>query len=286
MTLSIKILAGYTSFGKEDPEGKELREHSKYAANFQRVGGAYDETLTLLKEFYRMGSWEAVKSAVFEENLLQKNSRHWMIDILRAIRRRYRDGRPPLPNGRLISKFVVKPVPRQSKIQALFQYLCHSDPLIDGLITGLIAPQLRNIMNFRLTKALYNDFLDKEAEVHPELASWRPSVRGKWQRSFFAFLRSSHIMERAPSVEVRKPIVRLEAFMFILHGMLDSGLSVTECLRSRLWDRYFLDSEGVEDMLGEGQRRGWLQFRRLGSIVELKTSYSSLEGWLDGALGR
>ncbi|MBA7634733.1 hypothetical protein ES703_42323 [subsurface metagenome] len=263
-----------------------MREPIKYVANFQRVGGVYDETLTLLKEFYQWESWEAVKSAVFEENLLQKNSRHWMVDILRTVKRRYVNDHQPLPNGYLVSKFMVKNVSRQSKIQILYQYLCHSDPLIDRLIRGLVCPNLGNFVNFRLTKALYNEFLDNEVRAHPELSSWSPSVKGKLQRNFFAFLRSSGIMAKSPSLEVRRPVVRPESFIFVIHGMRDSGLSVTECLKSYVWDRYFLDSEGVEEMLGAGQKRGWLQFRRLGSIVELKLSYFSMEDWLDGALGQ
>ncbi|NIO37444.1 DUF1819 family protein, partial [Candidatus Bathyarchaeota archaeon] len=59
--------------------------------------------------------------------------------------------------------------------------------------------------------ALYEDFSTREAKVHTELASWSDSVRGKWRRSFYAFLRSSGMMAKAPSVEVRKPVIRPEA---------------------------------------------------------------------------
>jgi hypothetical protein len=41
----------------------------------------------------------------------------------------------------------------------------------------------------------------------------------------------------------------------------------------------------VEHSLSLAQERGWIEYRRLGSIVELITRFRSLEEWLDGALG-
>ncbi|NIO37443.1 DUF1819 family protein, partial [Candidatus Bathyarchaeota archaeon] len=99
-------------------------KNTKYVANFQRIGGAYDDTLTLLIELNRQGSWDAVKLAVFEENLLQKNSRFWMVDLLRAVRRRYLASHQMLPNGKQVTKFVASAIPKRSKIQVLYQYIC------------------------------------------------------------------------------------------------------------------------------------------------------------------
>jgi hypothetical protein len=132
---------------------------------------------------------------------------------------------------------------------------------------------------------MYLEFMDKEAKSHPELRSWSSVVYTTWHRKFFAFLRHSGIMEKAPSVEIRKPVVRVEPFTFFLYGLMDGGISGLEVVNHALWKRYFMNEEDVEHALSSAQERGWIEYRRLGSIVELTTRFRSLEEWLDGALG-
>jgi hypothetical protein len=92
-------------------------------------------------------------------------------------------------------------------------------------------------------------------------------------------------MKKAPSVEIRKPVVRVEPFTFFLYGLMDGGISGLEVVNHALWKRYFMNEEDVEHALSLAQERGWIEYRRLGSIVELTTRFRSLEEWLDGALG-
>ena len=258
---------------------------NKYTASLQRVGAIYEESLILLSEYARDGDWKAVKEKVFQENLLKKGSSRWMENILRAVKRRFFADRPPLPSGRQISKFVENELPKSSKIQALYLYVCHSDPLVDRAITGLVGPLLMKYGVGRLTKQMFLSFMDEEAKSHPELKSWSSVVYTTWHRKFFAFLRHSGIMEKAPSIEIKKPMVRLEPFTFFLYGLLDRGISGLEAVRNPLWQRYVMSEEDVERALSSAQQRGWIEYRRLGSIVELTTRFRSLEGWLDGALG-
>jgi hypothetical protein len=258
---------------------------NKYTAALQRVGAIYEESMLLLTMYARDEDWKVVKEKVLRENLLKKGSSRWTDNILRAVKRRFFVDHTPLPGGRQISKFVLNDLPKSSKIQALYQYVCHSDPLVDRAIIGLAGPPLMQYGVSRLTKQMYLEFMDKEAKSHPELRSWSSVVYTTWHRKFFAFLRHSGIMEKAPSVEIRKPVVRVEPFTFFLYGLMDGGISGLEVVNHALWKRYFMNEEDVEKCLSAAQERGWVEYRRLGSIVELTTRFRSLEEWLDGALG-
>lgn len=258
---------------------------NKYTAALQRVGAVYEESLILLSMYARDGDWRVVTEKAIRENLLKKGSSRWTENILRAVKHRFFADRSPLPSGRQISKFVENELPKSSKIQVLYQYICHSDLLVDRAITGLVGPLLMQYGVARLTKQMYLTFMDEEAKGHPELRSWSSMVYTTWHRKFFAFLRHSGIMEKAPSVEIRKPVVRVEPFTLFLYGLIDNGLSGLKAVNNPLWKRYFMNEDDVEQSLSAAQERGWVEYRRLGSIVELTTRFRSLEEWLDGALG-
>ena len=262
-----------------------LETVSKYTAALQRVGAIYEESMILLSMYARDGDWKVVKEKAFRENLLKKGSSRWTENILRAVKRRFFANQAPLPEGRQISKFVLNGLPKSAKIQALYQYVCQSDPLVDRAIIGLVGPSLMQYGVSRLTKQMYLAFMDEEAKSHPELRSWSSVVYTTWHRKFFAFLRHSGIMEKAPSVEIRKPLVRVEPFTFFLYGLIDRGISGLEVVNHALWKRYFMNEEDVEQALSSAQECGWIEYRRLGSIVELTTRFRSLEEWVDGALG-
>ena len=264
----------------------ELKGSYRYTAAFQRVGALYDESILLLKQFAHNRDWEIIKRKVYQENLLRKNSSTWISNILNAVKSRFFVATEPLPNGEQLSRFIACDVPRSCKIQVLYQYICHSDPLINRLITGLIAPLLFKYGTYRLTKQMYFDFLSKEKESHPELSKWSPSVYGKWQRNFFAFLRFSGIMEKSPSTKISKPIVRVESFAFFLYGLLDRKYSGLEVLKNPLWKRYFMKQEDIDYLLSLTQEKGWIEYHRIGNIVELSPAYRCLEEWLNGALGQ
>jgi len=260
-------------------------ESSKYVAAFQRVGVIYEESIILLGEYARHGDWKVIKEKAIKENLLKKGSSVWIENILRAVKHRFFADTEPLPSGRQVSKFILCDIPKSSKMQVLYQYVCQSDPLVDRLITGLVEPILARYGTSRLTKQMYFEFLDGEARNHLELKSWSSVVYSTWQRKFFVFLRRSGIMEKAPSVEIRKPVVRVEPFAFFLYGLIDKGISGLEAIKSPLWKRYFMTKDDVENAISSAQERGWIEYRRLGGIVELTTRFRSLEDWLDGALG-
>jgi len=261
-----------------------VRESSmiKYNTTFKHVGAAYDETLVLLEEFNKHGSWSEVVKAAYEENILKKRSSNWIEMLLRNVKRRYFEDHPPLPKGEMLSRFIHVVDSDQIRIQAFYQYICEAHPLIDRLIVGLVGSNLLRYNSFRLTKIMFWEFFSEEAKIHPELKKWAEYTREKWRRDFYAFLRSSGLMEKNPSVLVRKFVIKPETFAFFLYGLIDEGFSPSEIFRSRLWKRYFLTEGEIEEKLSECQVRRWLNFRSMGRIFELNPKFNSLEEWLSG----
>lgn len=258
---------------------------SQYIANLQRTGLLYEEYLILLKKFWRTRSWEAVEKMVWEENLLKKHSESWISDILRSFKHRFLAEVGALPPVECLAFYISQDIPRQSKIQVLYQYICNADRLVDRLIRGYLLPRLIEVESFYLIKELFNNFLASEGKSHPELMSWSEEVKAKWGRSFYRLLRVAGIMENAPSILIRKPIVRLEAFTFLFYGLLDKGLSITECLKNVIWERFFYSGSGIEELLGIAQQRGWLSYKKSGRFVDLESAYESLEEWINDSLG-
>jgi hypothetical protein len=252
----------------------------RYTVSFKHVGAAYDEALMLFQQLNERGSWNEVVRAAYEENFLKKKSSRWIEVLLRYTRRRYFEDHSPLPQGKVLSRFLNAINSNQARIQTLYQYICESHPLVDRLVVDLVGSNLRKYNSFRLAKTLYVDFFSKEAESHPELNKWANNTKEKWRRDFYAFLRSSGLMEKHPSVLVKKFILRLETFAFFLFGLIGEGFSPSEIFDSHLWKRYFLTYEEIEEKLSECQVRGWLQYRSMGAISELVPKFSSLEEWI------
>lgn len=261
-----------------------MSDSAKYVANLQRVGAAYDESMTVLSILHAMGDWRKARTRAGRQNILRKRSDYWKEDLLRATKRRYVNNHKPLPAVRTLSRFVVSDAPRQSKIQTLFQYVCEEDALVDRVLRGLLWKRATERGSVRLTRDLFDEFIEEEKRDHPELREWSPSVQSKWRRSFFALLRATRLMESAPSVTVRPLVVREDAAMFLIHGLVDAGLTSWGVLQHRSWTRYLLDERGREEIVAALQEKGWIRYRRAGEITELETTYPSLEDWIHVAL--
>ncbi|GAG52152.1 unnamed protein product, partial [marine sediment metagenome] len=150
---------------------------------------------------------------------------------------------------------------------------------------GLVRPLVATAFEPCLTAKDVMTFLSQEAAMHPELKSWSETLRQRWAGSFTSLLRAMGIVERLPGRRLQAPVMRVEAFTFLLLGLLEGGLSPGEALAHTLWDWYLLSEPSKEALLAEAQGRGWVYYSRAADIVELQPRYASLEGWIHGGLG-
>lgn len=239
--------------------------------------------MVLLDRYNSLGEWDQVAASVRQDNVLKKKSGHWIKKLLSHTYRRFFSPGLALPAGGLVAQACVSPaLSRSGAMQVLYQYVCESDPLVDRLVQGLVAPALRRYSRFPLTKQRFHDFFEDEAESHSELAGWTPTVRAVWQRKFYAFMRSSNIMEPPPSTEIRRIMLRTEPFAFFLFGLLDQGLSLGQIMQHRVWSRYFLRDEDWDEHLSTLQAKGWLSYEVSGSVRQIERKTRSLEEWING----
>jgi hypothetical protein len=243
------------------------------------------ESIVLLSEYSRLGDWEEVSHMAFQRNLLRKRSSHTIQGIVRAARKRFLQDHGPLPSAELLSRMVSASVSERAKAQALFTYLCASDRLVEQAVQLLVRPRLEASSSCHLTVADVVEFIDKERGSHPELGGWSEYLKRRWARGFLALLRDFDLMEPAPSKRLTTPLLRVEAFTFLLLGLLESGLPPAEALKHPTWNLFLLDEHERERLLAEAQARGWIYYSRAGEILELKPRYPSLEEWLCDGLG-
>jgi len=253
----------------------------KFSTGFKTVGAAYSESIALLEALYLKQSWEKLKIETFNSNLLKKRSNRWIGHHLQYFQMRYIYDHPPLPNWEYLSRYTYLVKSRQSQVQVLYQYICETHPFVDRLMNGLVGENLRKYNVFRLTRSIFDDFLKEQALTHPEIEEWSGVTIDKFRSDFFILLRASGIMEKHPSLNVRKFIITSESFAFILYGLLDESFTPSEILNSHIWRRYFISRVEIEQILAECQVRGWLQFRSYGDISELVPRFASLGEWMD-----
>lgn len=252
----------------------------KYTSTFKVTGAIYDESIILLKELNK-NDWSSVKEAVYRDNLLKKKSTSWIEHVLQAFNNRYLKNKPSLPPVKYLSRYVSLFDSKQAIIPVLFQYTCASYPLLDKLVTSLVGDALAEYPVFRLTESIYDDFWKKESERHPEIKRWSEGTQKKLRGDFKIFLRVSGLMEKAPSLTVKKPFIKPETFSFHLYHLIRRDLNYSTIFDNKIWQRFFLSHDEVKDLLIQCQVRGWLDFRGMGDIVELIPKFRSLEEWLD-----
>ena len=256
-----------------------------YKANLQRVGAAIPETVILLSEYAHYGDWNRVRTAALQDNLLQKGSSETVIGILRAVKRRVFLDTDTLPSTETLALAMIADIPDAARSQLVYAYICTSDALVAHTVVGLVRLLVATACEPCLTAKDVMIFLSQEAAMHPELRSWSETLRQRWAGSFMSLLRAVRIVERLPGNRLQAPVMRVEAFTFLLLGLLESGLSPGEALAHTLWDWYLLPEPGKEALLAESQGRGWVYYSRAADIVELQPRYASVEEWIHAGLG-
>lgn len=253
-----------------------------YRANLQRVGSVIPETIALLKEYVCLNDWNKVKSLALTENILKKSSSHTVSCILQAVRYRlFSFYNPNLPRAELVAKALSKEISLVAKSQILLVYLCETDALVKQLLLHLVKPRIIS-SEHKLSAYDVYDFLMVEKKTHPELSRWSEYLLRRWSRGFLSVLRDHGFMEPAPSKNLTKPSIRVEAFTFFLLHLIEKKLPTKNIIENKIWDIFLLSPNEKNILMNESQKHGWIRFLRAGEIMELTSSYRSLEEWLNG----
>jgi hypothetical protein len=249
-----------------------------YKADLQRVGSLVNESLIVLTEYAKFKDWKKTTETIISKNLLAKRSSQTLKGILKAIEKRFLTNYAYLPSCDVLAKAIEKNMSKTIKVQLLYPYICESDFLIKKLLLNLVVEKIH--YSAVLSKNDVLEFLENEAENHPELKKWSDYLKRRWTRGFLAFLRDFGIMEKAPSNRLLKPLVRVESFTFFMLGLLEKKLSPNEIFHNEIWKLYFIRTNELENLLIDAQAQGWVNYSKAGDIIEIKSKYQ-LERWLD-----
>lgn len=257
-------------------------EAASYRPHLQRGGTGPAEMRRLLEAFAEHGDYSRLRQQALRENLLGKTSEHMVNDALAAFRRRFlqAEGLPPAP---VVARAMRAPMPEASKIQILFPYFVCTDSLVEECYRALVLGRLK-APEAALTRDEVVEHLIDLGGRHPELLKWSAYLRLRWARGFLALLRQFGLMERHPRTTLRRLYLLPEAFAFFWLSFCQRHGSFWDAERDKIWPLLQVDGRQKEELLVQGQLRGWWHYQRAGDIVSFTPRYAGVEGWLENGL--
>ena len=259
-----------------------MAERIEFRAHLQRGGIGLREMQRLLEAYAEHGDWGRVRELVRQENFLGKTSDYAISAVLKAFRRRFISdlGLPPVD---LVAQMMVSKISQLAKVQILLPYYLLSDPLIQHCYHELVLKRL-NSERPTLTSAEVHEYLTVLGEKHGELARWSDYLRRRWARAFLTLLRHFGLMEPHPRTKLQKLWLLPEPFGFFYLWFWERNGSFWRVRQEELWVLLQLDEKRWEELLSEGQLRGWWVYQRSGDIVQFRPIYDHLEEWLRDGL--
>jgi len=254
----------------------------QFQAHLQRGGIGLQEMRRLLETFAEQSDWEKVRELAFRENLLGKTSDHMVKDLLAAFKRRFLSslGLPPVE---LVAQMMRMSIPENAKRQTLFPYFLLSDALVKQCYCDLVLNRLT--LNWpALTSAEVLEHLQALSADHPELTRWTDYLRRRWARGFLTLLRRFGLMEPYPGNTLRRLFILPEPFAFFWLWFWERGSSFWDAWGQELWRLLQTDERRRDELLAEGQVRGWWIYQRSRDIVHFQPKFDDLKGWIQNGL--
>lgn len=257
-------------------------EAASYRPHLQRGGTGLTEMRCLLEAFADHGDYNRLRHQALRENLLGKATEHMVNDALKAFRRRFLQAEG-LPPALVVARTMHAPMPEAAKTQILLPYFVHTDPLVVECYRALVLARLK-APEAALTRDEVIEYLLELGQRHPELLRWSAYLRLRWARGFLALLRQFGLMERHPRTSLRRLYLLPESFAFFWLSLCQKDGSFWEAERDKIWPLLQADDRQKEELLFQGQLRGWWHYQRAGEIVSFTPRYASVEEWLRNGL--
>lgn len=254
----------------------------KFSANLQRGGTGLPEMIRMLEAYADHGDINVLKEQVYKQNLLGKTSTDMTQDAFLAFRRRFIrvENMPPTI---LLSLMARKSISDAARAQLLLPYFLTTDPMVACFYQGLVLNRLLSLKP-ALEVAEVRNYFEQIGPQHPEITQWSVELRRRWARGFISFLRQFSILEPHPGTSIRRLWLSCEPFGFFWMWLWESGGSYWAADQSKWWSWLQVDERLKNDLLSEGQLRGWWQIQRAGEIVQFQPKYSDLKGWIEHGL--
>jgi len=254
-----------------------VTQKQKFALHLHRTGDIFKESILVLSQWNKTGSWLALKELILNDGLLQKGTRNTEIAILREIKRRYISAPDWLPDAACLGQFLSKEISNIVKNQVLFVYAYHADHLIKLVFDKIIDEIHEGFLVRNATIVNYLTFIASQNKV-----SWSQNTLKKWAVKFKTMLRNIGYLN---GNYFTKPYIREEAFAFFLLWLFFKTRSIKKSLSHKAFRPLCLTNEDKQYLLKKGIQKNWWYYTEGGGLVEFIPNFKKIANWID-ALGQ
>lgn len=249
----------------------------------QTCGLLSDTMARLLAEVSAGTPLAEISRRVSEGSFLSLRSASGRKYVLAALRVRYLNAAPPLPNFRTLSSFLEKVSSPIARNQVLLPYLLRGDTATYRVVTRLVLPLVRS------GRALPTDDVVRELGqlfVEEHRKPWSPYLQRRWAQGAVSVLRDVGALTSDGGREALSDyVVRPEVFSFHLWGLWTFGRRGRDVFDPAFWKLLLLDAAGAREGVRQVAERRWWTISSVGGIDEVQPAFPSLEEWIEHGLG-
>ena len=251
---------------------------AELSASIARHGAYIWETKRIFDVYIETESYDELKSAVLEDNLLRKGSERYRSDILSEITRRYhiaKDGFRETPLIRAYRRNLS-----ESVWESLLYYEFSQDRLVKYLTTEFLYPRYQDgVLVLRKEDLL--TFLENASSTRDEFESWSENTCLSVAEHYLASMKNFGILEGSTEKEFSYVYPPDQLVAYILYTLFEHGhTSADEVVNHTDWRVVLFDQDDVRERL-RGISPTHVTYEKRGSVERLEPRYDSLMECVD-----
>ncbi|WP_192918702.1 BrxA family protein [Salinigranum salinum] len=255
-----------------------MTDDSKLSASIGRHGAYIWETKRILEKYVEAESYDAVKEAVLEENLLRKGSERYREDILTEIASRYNIDKSGYTETPLVRAFNL-PI-SESVTDWLIYYEFSQDKLVYYLTTEFLYSQFHK-GTLSIKKEDVIQFLEDSTEDYSVVESWSDNTKLSVAEHYLAAMKNFGLMEGNTTKEFQYVYPPNELVLYVLYSLFDLGVTTSnEVIEHPDWKLLLLSPADVQERL-QDVSPSHVQYEKRGSVERLEPKYDSLMRCID-----
>lgn len=241
--------------------------------------GAYIwETKRILETYVDTESYEEVKTAVVEENLLRKSSDNYRESILSEITRRYdleTNGFRETP----LTRAFRRPLDDSTREWILY-YEFSKEPIVTLLTTEFLYPSFhQGVLSIR--KDDVREFIEEQEAEYPTISSWSEQTRSRVAQHYLAAMKNFGLLEGSTEKEFSYVYPPDELVAYVLYSLFEEELTNAEQIVEHVdWRLLLFDLDDVRERLRAISPRH-VNYEKRGSVERLEPHYETLMECVD-----
>lgn len=255
-----------------------MADKTNISASIGRHGAYLWETKRVLETYVETHSYEAVREAVLEDNLLRKGSERYREDILSEIVRRYnidKDGYTETPLLRAFNRPIS-----ESVRDWLLYYEFSQDPLVYYLTSEFLHPQFHEGA-LTVQKEDIIQFLENSMSEYSAIESWSENTKLSVAEHYLAAVKNFGLMEGNTTKEFKYVYSPDELVLYVLYSLFEQDVTTADAVINHTdWKLLLLTPDDVQDRI-QDVSPSYVQYEKRGSVERLEPKYESLMECID-----